>query len=124
MRKILITRTFGAGWTTWNDNLIVRKMMISYQPIIDALEQGEQLHKEHPIVLKMVEEIQDAVAATMSQEELKDLVELDDNNKIHICVLGARHLKVVEVEDEGIYISEYDGAESILSQDYIDEYKL
>lgn len=114
MRKILYSPGYGAGWTSWN-NHEVAKIMISYQPIIDALEKGESLligsayslnlkdeQKYHPAVLQLIKECEGKF------------------NGRHVCVLGAGELKIKVVEDgQRVRIHEYDGYESVeLEGDY------
>ncbi len=97
VRKILISSGYGAGWSTWNDES-VRAFMLEYTPIIEALERGEELYEEHPIVLEMVDKIKEKMGEDM-----------------HVCVLGVDSLAVVEVGcNDKVRINEYDGAESVV----------
>lgn len=40
MRKILYSPGYGAGWTSWEYDQNIARFMISYQPIIDYVENG------------------------------------------------------------------------------------
>jgi hypothetical protein len=91
MRKILYSPRYGAGWTTWNGGEAA-KYMLTYQPIIDALERGEKLDKDSPVVLQLEQECLDKFGQD-------------------ICVLGADKLQVATVSGR-VRIHEYDGNES------------
>jgi hypothetical protein len=96
--KVLISTGFGAGWSTWNDREVA-KYMRTYKPIIEAIEMGNRMYEEHPLVLQL-------------QKECKEKF-----GKDYVCVLGAEDLIVVEVTPP-FKIHEYDGKESIdLPQD-------
>ena len=91
--KVLISRGFGAGWSTWN-NGEVAKYMRTYTPIIEAIERGEKMSEGHPLVKQL-------------QKECLEKFGVD-----YICVLGVDGLTVVDVEPP-FKVDEYDGAESI-----------
>ncbi len=92
-KKILYSPGYGAGWSSWND-YDVGKFMAEYQPIIEAIENGEKMCEVHPLVLKMVNEIKQKF------------------NKDYVCVAGARDLEVRCVN--GAYkIEDHDGFESV-----------
>lgn len=93
MRKILYSPGFGAGWSTWNSGEVA-KYMLTYQPIIDALERGEKMSEEHPAVKQLV-------------AECKEKFGVD-----YVCVLGADDLRVREVSGR-VRITEYDGNERV-----------
>ena len=94
-RKILYSPTYGAGWSSWQYK-VPTNFACEYQPIIDAVEQGESLTEDHPIIQQYVEECQ----------ETFDIG--------HVCVLAADSLAIYQLEDEEKYqISEYDGSESV-----------
>lgn len=40
LRKILYSPAYGAGWTSWADRRDIKQFMLTYQPIIDYLEAG------------------------------------------------------------------------------------
>jgi hypothetical protein len=96
-RKILYSPGFGAGWTTWNADDEVEKYMLTYQPIIDALERGEEMNDSHPAVLQLQKEC------------------LDKFGKEYVCVYGEKDLRVMEVNGL-VRIEEYDGYESVIEQ--------
>ncbi len=87
--KILISPGYGAGWSTWADDEEVARDIRTYQPIIDAIEKGEN---HMPLV--------DALE--------KEFKEKDK----YLYTGGADNLVVVEVEPP-FYIDEYDGYESV-----------
>ncbi len=91
--KVLISRGYGAGWSTWNSGEVA-KYMRTYEPIIKALEKGEELTSESPCVEKLVQECKEKF------------------NADYICILGLDGLDVVNVEPS-FKIDEYDGLESI-----------
>ncbi len=97
MKKVLISRGYGAGWSSWN-NEGVGKFMAEYEPIIELVEKGEILTENHSVVLQMVKEIQEKY------------------NKNYVCLLGLGNLEVESVS--GPYkIREYDGAEWVEEKD-------
>ena len=92
-RKILYSPGFGAGWSTWNSDEVAR-YMLTYQPIIDALERGEKMDVDHPAVKQLQADC------------------LEKFEKDYVCVLGASTLKVMTVHGR-VRIHEYDGSESV-----------
>jgi len=97
MRKILYSPGFGAGWTTWNSDENVVKLMLTYQPIIDALERGEKMNSEHPAVKQLEKECEEKFGVT------------------YVCVLGADDLTIAEVSGR-VHITEYDGSEGFVEE--------
>jgi hypothetical protein len=106
-RKILYSPGWGAGWSSWNEGEVA-KFMLEYQPIIEFLEGGGEFKREecgglgsedqvHPLLKQMCAEI---------SEKFGDG---------HICLLGARDLRVAEVNGL-VRIKEYDGNESYVVQ--------
>ena len=92
--KVIISAGYGAGWSTWNDGEEGR-YMLTYQPIIDALEAGKIVEENDPLVVQMQEEI------------------LDKFGESYVCVLGAgSDLRVVNAYPP-FRVDEYDGFESI-----------
>ena len=106
MRKILYSPGYGAGWTSWCSDKEVKKLMIDYPPIIEALEKKEELDENHPAVLQMVKDIQNK----FGEEKIPYLG-------------GVSDLTIKEVPDEALVrITEYDGYESVEIQDSYDEW--
>jgi len=114
-RKILYSPNFGAGWTTWNTGLPIeaQRYMLTYQPIIEAVERGESIEPDghwsvenggeqsfsrgggiHPLLEQLGREMHEKFGVTSA------------------CFLGADGLRVAEVDGE-VRINEYDGSESI-----------
>jgi hypothetical protein len=92
-RKILYSPSYGAGWSTWNMSYKeVAKYMLTYQPIIEALERGEQLHEKHPLVVQLQQEC------------------FTKFNVSHVCILATGELKVATVKGH-VRLFEYDGSE-------------
>ncbi|RJR07450.1 hypothetical protein C4588_06910 [Candidatus Parcubacteria bacterium] len=104
--KILMTRSYGAGWSSWESNPEIADFMLTYQPLIDYIEAKDNedvdhdLSPEHPLVLKMLEEI-------------KSKFNLPDHRLP--CVLAAENLIVEEVYQKSLAellgIRDYDGSE-------------
>jgi hypothetical protein len=92
--KILLTTDYGAGWSTWHHDPKIKRILLTYQPIIDALEQGANIHENHHIVVEMEEKI---------KTKLKN---------VYICTRGAKNLSVVEVKNIPFIIGEFCGKES------------
>ena len=116
MTKILYSPGFGAGWSTWMPGSSdFQKFVLTYQPIIEALEKGENLlpggrrsySKEgtenfHPALRSFIEEAKERF-----------------NERCYIG--GARNLCVKEVSGP-FRIDEYDGYGSVVEsgdQDWI-----
>ena len=93
-RKILYSPGFGAGWSTWSSDREVARYMLTYQPIIDALERGEKMDVDHPAVKQLQADC------------------LEKFEKDYVCVLGANQLKVTTVHGR-VRVHEYDGSESV-----------
>lgn len=94
-KKILYSPGYGAGWSTWQYS-IPTKFACEYQPIIEALENGQELYREHEIIKQYKKECKEKF------------------NEDYVCVLGASDLKIYKVPDGDQYqIKEYDGSESV-----------
>lgn len=107
--KILMTRSYGSGWATWNEsNSEVADFMLTYQPIIDYLEKLDPkptwkekngLSPAHPLVKQMEKEIEAKFGVTS------------------LCVSAAENLIVEEVHKKSLVemvgISDFDGRESL-----------
>jgi hypothetical protein len=92
MKKILVSPGYGAGWSSWNSGEVA-KFMAEYEPIIEAIENGEEINEKHELVSKMVEEIEEKFGEN------------------YVCIIGAEQLEVRIVS--GPYrITDYDGYES------------
>jgi len=92
--KILISGGFGAGWSTWaGGDETTRSIMLTFAPLIEAVERGEEITETHPAVLAMIEACAEAGAASP-------------------YLGGVAGLGVEEVTGPFI-IREYDGSESI-----------
>ena len=114
MAKILYSPGYGAGWSTWNSGTPeFNKWLLTYQPIIDALERGEKLVPDN-----MRYEIVDHATGSLREEmhpALRQLVReaVEKFGEEHVCVLGADDLEVTEV-DGPFRVEECDGNESIV----------
>lgn len=90
MTKILISRGYGAGWSTWHDD---KKNSLTYQPLIDALENHGR-----------------------ESEEFKKALEQFKKENPREYLGGADQLEVTEV-DGPFLVEEYDGSEYITTPD-------
>lgn len=109
-RKILYSPGFGAGWTTWetsNNDLV--KFMLDYKPFIDYLSEHKNLpdFEYPPFSLSLPEPIK-----TFAKECEKKFGRIP-------YLGGLKDLKVAEVEGR-FRINEYDGNESIETENAID----
>ena len=93
MKEILVSRGFGAGWSTWAFEK--EKEIAEYRPIIDFLESGGKVTDE-----KFV----DLVAQMKTDLDLN-----------YFYTGGADGLYVATVDDE-YAIEEYHGSESIIGE--------
>ena len=91
--KVLISEGFGAGWSTWHKGE-VGKYMRTYEPIITALENGEEITEEHPAVIQL-------------QKDCKEKF----NEELY---LGGLDGLCVQEAVPPFMIHEYDGAESLI----------
>ncbi len=93
MPKIIISPGYGAGWSTWAYGLDRADLLhlLTFPPLIEAIEKGEDVSKEdHPAVKAFKERFPDQYLG------------------------GLRDAEVVEVPaNTPFYISEYDGSESL-----------
>jgi len=94
--KVIISVGYGAGWSSWSGGEVAR-YMLTYQPIIDALESGKVVEKNDPLVIQMQKEI--------SEKFGED----------YVCVLGAGEDLRVVYADPPFRVDEYDGFEGISS---------
>lgn len=103
MRKILISPTFGAGWTTWASDEISKKIMLNWVPIVKALEAGDgPLGIDHPAVVSMLLKIQKKGGTKPYLGGLEDL---------EVCRVNGR-----------VRIFEYDGSETVEAEGDFEEW--
>jgi hypothetical protein len=105
MTKILYSPGLGTGWSTWvhDDKPEFVKFMLTYPPLIEAVEKGEKLAPDHPALQAFLEEAKEKFG--------------EDN----VCCSGAYQPAVAEVSGP-FRVDEYDGSESIVeasSHDWI-----
>lgn len=93
IRKILYHPCYGSGWSSWSDGPTA-KYMLEYSPIIEAIERGEKMHDEHPLVLQLEKEC------------------IEKFGVVGISKYGANGLKVREVYGL-VRIKDRDGFEQI-----------
>jgi hypothetical protein len=97
MKKILYSPGYGAGWSTWMDHEM-RQFACTYQPLIEAVERGEDITEDHPALQQFEKEV------------------MEKFNTDYVCTLGSKDLKVAQFLDTTLVrIHEYDGHESIES---------
>jgi hypothetical protein len=102
--KVLISKGFGAGWSTWADGNPTNEesqayKALTYQPIIDAIESGEWDDTEKRQALRSKAE-----------------AELGAVHEGEIYMGGFDNLILVDVFGP-FYVREYDGSESIVGSD-------
>ena len=93
MRKAVISRNFGAGWSTWADDNKAQQVA-EYKPIIEYIENGgdpSALDTDHPLIVQMMKDLEIS----------------------YFYCGGALDLKVIEVTPP-YRIMEFDGAEYII----------
>ena len=102
MPKILYSGGYGTGWYTANEHngKEIALFMLTYQPLIEAVENREVINANHPAIRQLIEDVKE---------------KFDYNN---VNLLGARNLSVREVSGT-FRIEEYDGAETVVN-DYDD----
>ncbi len=100
-RSVLYSPGFGAGWSSWNDDRMADAMLFD-RDLIAAVALGMPLGDEDDPTTPL-----GAFAARMAK-----LFGADE----HVCLLGARDLRVAEVSG-AFRVDEYDGSESIMLRD-------
>lgn len=103
-RKVIISPSFGAGWSTWNDKELADDFLFDAE-LIDAIESGVYLGHDDRI------NAPEPDANTPLGAFLARLKEKHGEDEYY-CLLGARDLVVVEVRGPFI-VEEYDGSESL-----------
>jgi hypothetical protein len=87
---VLISPSFGAGWSTWNTGETAKIMLF------------------HPKIVEMVEQNR---RTEITEEWLKDNCGITDD---YVCILGSDSLKIEWIlEGAAFSVEEYDGSESI-----------
>jgi hypothetical protein len=122
-RKILYSPSYGAGWTSWESDIEMKKFMLEYQPIIDYLEAGNDFKNcdalnrikypntlpQHPLNPEILPEcLQQFIAACIEKFD-------------RVPGLGGARDLVVEEVGGLVLIDDFDGNESIepCYKDYI-----
>lgn len=88
--RVVISRGFGAGWSTWAGDREVARLMLTFPPLIAALDGGGSVSAA---INEMCEEIA--------------------RRGLETPYLGGRDGLTVESVDGLFKVDEYDGAESI-----------
>lgn len=102
MRKILLTNKYGAGWSTWMAGWVPPEFSCTYPPLIEAVERGDLLSKDHPAIKSFLEEC----------------IQRFPEAEGYLYVEGCVNLCVEEVpEDVLIQVMEYDGLEYLMRTD-------
>ncbi len=96
MRKILYSPGFGAGWTSWESNPRVKKLMLEYPLIVKAVERGEVMSEQHPAIKALLNECE---ALGLDEPYLG----------------GMYQLKIYKAAGR-VHINEYDGSESVTEE--------
>jgi hypothetical protein len=114
-RKVLYSPRFGAGWTTWESDAAVKKLMLTYRPIIEALERGESLATDWKIShdLYSEDDKKREAAETKLHPAVRQLItDVRTLGKEPPYLGGLRDICVREVSGR-VRIEEYDGSESV-----------
>lgn len=93
--KILYSPGWGAGWSTGaggSDEF--QKFMLTYPPLIEALERKEKITEDHPAVKQFLRDAEEKYNETP-------------------YVGGAKDLRIAEVSGP-FRVEEYDGNESVI----------
>jgi len=90
---VLVSRGFGAGWYSWNDQSKFKQLLF------------------HPKLVELVEqEKYDEITEELCQELL--------NTSDYICTLGANDLRIEWIKEGTAFrIDEYDGSETLVTLD-------
>ncbi len=109
MTKILYSPGFGAGWSTWErgESPEFTKFMLTYPPLIAAVEAGE-------ILVPNEATYQETEKVALLHPALQQFL-LDAKEKFGMkpYIGGARDLAIYEVSGP-FRIEEYDGSESVI----------
>lgn len=93
--KILISPKYGAGWSTWfTGNRKQKKAVLTWEPLIAAVERGERVNDEHEAFKSLVEHLKST------------------GHDGYVYPGGLRDIKVEDVMGR-FRIHEYDGSESV-----------
>jgi hypothetical protein len=112
MAKILVSPDYGAGWSTWcHGDKAQEEYMLRYQPLIDALEAGEDIgyDEDNRFGSKPYKP-----GSILERFERDYIDKFGEESSPYLG--GARDLKVVEVHGP-FRITEYDGSEGVESYD-------
>jgi len=58
MKKVLISPGYGAGWSTWQHE-VTSEFATQYEPLIKAVEAGEDIDEDHPAIKQYVEDVKE-----------------------------------------------------------------
>ena len=94
IREVLYSPGYGGGWSS-NEEGEIAKLMLTYQPIIDAINNGQEITRTHPLVKELKKECRDRFG------------------KEPYVGMGVKQLRLATV-DGLIRIDEYDGYETIV----------
>jgi hypothetical protein len=95
-RKILYSPGYGAGWVSWEHDDDNRKLMLTYPPLVEAVERGDKITEAHPAIQSLLAEIKEA-----------------GRDEPYLC--GIDQLRVYNATGR-VIIDEYDGNESVTEE--------
>lgn len=104
LRKIIYSPGYGAGWTSWME-IDQARIAIDWPPLVTAIENHEEITEQHPAVLSLKEEMRN---------------KLGPDNDYFYCG-GLRNAAVLVVSGP-VQITEYDGNESVISLENMDDW--
>lgn len=95
--KILYSPGYGGGWSTWESNPQVKSLMLTWEPLINALERNENISKNHPAIELLIQECK--------------------KRKLEPPYIGnsaLRDLKICEIDlKNSFFLDEFDGNETV-----------
>lgn len=106
--KIIYSQQYGYGWSSWEPNRDIKKIMLLWEPLINAIESNEKITEYHPAYLSMMNYL-----CERFPEEKKRL----SMDKSYVTLRDSIKLKVLETNNMDFYIKEYDGFEEIIFLD-------
>jgi hypothetical protein len=105
--KILVSSEFGAGWSTWHSGpKEEREFFLRFQPLIDALEAGEDIG--------YVDGLKPPKPGSALAKFLAEFEVLFPASAGSLYLGGARDLEVLEVHGP-FRVDEYDGSENVVN---------
>ena len=121
MRKILYSPGYGAGWSTWNAHTKEQiRFLVEYPPLIEYVEEnGGDLPNRRA---NWLDEEEERIKAIPAIQQLEKEWKEKFPDEVDLYLGGIRGLAIKQIPlNARYYIEEYDGSESVITEQDLED---